>query len=119
MGTSVRSVDGVSLSPLATKMNEPWRTNAKGCGWAMENRRTRYIAAYDTEAPDKRCLTGCKSIRAVHEAFDFPGTFFIVGFLGCRVSAIVGLIANSWQTPSYYDTLGLVRFNLLLITQAL
>lgn len=39
---------------------------------------TRYIAASDTE---KRvdCLEACKKIRAVHEAFDFVGTFFIVG----------------------------------------
>src|SRR5215207_8231748 len=40
--------------------------------------RTRYIAAYDTEAP-QRCLAACKSIRAVHEQFEFGGTFFIVG----------------------------------------
>lgn len=40
--------------------------------------KTRYIAAYDTEAAG-RCLAACKSIRAVHEQFDFPGTFFIVG----------------------------------------
>lgn len=44
----------------------------------MANRLPRYIAAYDTEAPE-RCLTACKSIRAVHEQFDFPATFFIVG----------------------------------------
>lgn len=39
---------------------------------------TRYIAAYDTEKPVD-CLNACKKIRAVHEQFDFPGTFFIVG----------------------------------------
>jgi hypothetical protein len=39
---------------------------------------TRYIAAYDTEAINT-CATACKLIRAVHEQFDFPGTFFIVG----------------------------------------
>ena len=39
---------------------------------------TRYIAAYDTEKPQD-CLAACREIRAVHEAFAFPGTFFIVG----------------------------------------
>jgi hypothetical protein len=39
---------------------------------------TRYIAAYDTERPGV-CLDACRRIRAVHEEFDFPGTFFIVG----------------------------------------
>lgn len=39
---------------------------------------TRYIAAYDTERPVD-CLAACEQIRAVHEAFSFPGTFFIVG----------------------------------------
>ncbi|MBX3015467.1 MAG: polysaccharide deacetylase family protein [Caldilineaceae bacterium] len=39
---------------------------------------TRYIAAYDTEKPQD-CLTACQQIRAVHEQFSFPGTFFIVG----------------------------------------
>jgi peptidoglycan/xylan/chitin deacetylase (PgdA/CDA1 family) len=39
---------------------------------------TRYIAAYDTEKP-RDCLAACQTIRQVHEAFDFPGTFFIVG----------------------------------------
>jgi peptidoglycan/xylan/chitin deacetylase (PgdA/CDA1 family) len=45
---------------------------------AAEKPKTRYIAAYDTEkAVD--CLAACKTIRKVHEEFDFPGTFFIVG----------------------------------------
>ncbi|CAN5386026.1 hypothetical protein BH10CHL1_BH10CHL1_13410 [soil metagenome] len=39
---------------------------------------TRYIAAYDTEKAGD-CLAACRKIRAVHEQFDFPGTFFIVG----------------------------------------
>ncbi len=39
---------------------------------------TRYIAAYDTEKAGD-CLAACKKIRAVHEAFAFPGTFFITG----------------------------------------
>ncbi len=39
---------------------------------------TRYIAAYDTEQAGG-CLTACKGIRAVHERFEFPATFFIVG----------------------------------------
>jgi peptidoglycan/xylan/chitin deacetylase (PgdA/CDA1 family) len=40
--------------------------------------KTRYIAAYDTEKAGD-CLAACKTIRKVHEEFDFPGTFFIVG----------------------------------------
>lgn len=39
---------------------------------------TRYIAAYDTEKAHD-CLAACRQIRAVHEQFGFPGTFFIVG----------------------------------------
>ena len=39
---------------------------------------TRYIAAYDTEKAGD-CVVACKALRAVHEQFDFPGTFFIVG----------------------------------------
>jgi len=39
---------------------------------------TRYIAAYDTEKAGD-CLVACKKIRAMHETFDFPATFFIVG----------------------------------------
>jgi hypothetical protein len=39
---------------------------------------TRYIAAYDTERP-RDCLAACRRLRAVHEEFDFPGTFFLVG----------------------------------------
>jgi hypothetical protein len=40
--------------------------------------QTRYIAAYDTEKAGD-CLAACKTIRQVHEEFDFPGTFFLVG----------------------------------------
>lgn len=40
--------------------------------------KTRYIAAYDTESPGN-CLAGCQAIRRAHEAYDMPGTFFIVG----------------------------------------
>jgi peptidoglycan/xylan/chitin deacetylase (PgdA/CDA1 family) len=39
---------------------------------------TRYIAAYDTEAP-VNCLRACHTIRTVHERFGFPATFFITG----------------------------------------
>lgn len=39
---------------------------------------TRYIAAYDTEKAQD-CLAACRQIRAVHEQFSVPGTFFIVG----------------------------------------
>lgn len=39
---------------------------------------TRYIAAYDTEKPGD-CLAACRTIRAIHEHFDFPATFFLVG----------------------------------------
>ncbi len=39
---------------------------------------TRYIAAYDTEKAGD-CLAACRRIRQVHERFQFPATFFIVG----------------------------------------
>lgn len=39
---------------------------------------TRYIAAYDTEKPVD-CLAACRKIREMHERFEMPGTFFIVG----------------------------------------
>jgi len=39
---------------------------------------TRYIAAYDTEKANN-CLSACRLIRQVHERFDFPATFFVVG----------------------------------------
>ncbi|RPJ39848.1 MAG: hypothetical protein EHM21_15290 [Chloroflexi bacterium] len=39
---------------------------------------TRYIAAYDTEMLGD-CLRACRKIRAVHERFEIPATFFIVG----------------------------------------
>ena len=41
---------------------------------------TRYIAAYDTEKTEE-CLAACRRIRQVHEQFDFPATFFVVGEL--------------------------------------
>ena len=44
----------------------------------MEKPLTRYIAAYDTENPVE-CLRACAKIRAVHEKFAFPATFFILG----------------------------------------
>jgi peptidoglycan/xylan/chitin deacetylase (PgdA/CDA1 family) len=39
-------------------------------------RRTRYIAAYDTEAP--LCLKACEQIVAVHKRMEIPATFFIL-----------------------------------------
>jgi hypothetical protein len=39
---------------------------------------TRFIAAYDTEAPG-RCLEACRAIVAIHERLAVPATFFIVG----------------------------------------
>jgi peptidoglycan/xylan/chitin deacetylase (PgdA/CDA1 family) len=39
---------------------------------------TKYIAAYDTEKAGD-CLVACREIRAVHERFGYPATFFIVG----------------------------------------
>ena len=39
---------------------------------------TKYIAAYDTEKAGD-CLAACRKIRDVHERFEFPGTFFVVG----------------------------------------
>lgn len=41
---------------------------------------TRYIVAYDTEMQGE-CLRACGAIRAIHERFGFPATFFIVGTL--------------------------------------
>ncbi len=38
---------------------------------------TRYIPAYDTEAP--ACLEACRRIVEVHRRHQMPGTFFIVG----------------------------------------
>jgi hypothetical protein len=38
---------------------------------------TRYIAAYDTEAPG--CLAACRKIVEVHKRYEMPATFFIVG----------------------------------------
>ncbi|MBW7991560.1 MAG: polysaccharide deacetylase family protein [Planctomycetes bacterium] len=40
-------------------------------------KRTRYIAAYDTESP--ACLAACRKIVEVHKRFEMPATFFIVG----------------------------------------
>ncbi|MCP4614171.1 MAG: polysaccharide deacetylase family protein [Planctomycetes bacterium] len=40
-------------------------------------KKTRYIAAYDTESP--ACLAACRKIVEVHKRFDMPATFFIVG----------------------------------------
>ena len=40
-------------------------------------KKTRYIAAYDTESP--ACLAACRKIVAVHKRFAMPATFFIVG----------------------------------------
>lgn len=58
---------------------------------------TRYIAAYDTEKPVD-CLDACKKIRSVHEMFDFPGTFFIVGKRledeGTEYRAVLGDVPN-------------------------
>ena len=39
--------------------------------------RTRYIAAYDTESAG--CLAVCRKIADVHERFEVPATFFVVG----------------------------------------
>jgi RNA polymerase sigma factor (sigma-70 family) len=40
-------------------------------------KKTRYIAAYDTESPD--CLAACRKIVEVHKRFDMPATFFVLG----------------------------------------
>jgi hypothetical protein len=54
---------------------------------------TRYIAAYDTENLET-CLAACRRIREVHEQFEFPATFFIVGKLleeeGQEYEALLG-----------------------------
>lgn len=53
---------------------------AVSCTTQVQNtnaKKTRYIAAYDTELP--RCLEACRKIVEVHKRFDMPATFFIVG----------------------------------------
>ncbi|MBN2138593.1 MAG: polysaccharide deacetylase family protein [Sedimentisphaerales bacterium] len=40
-------------------------------------RKTRYIAAYDTESVG--CLAACRRIVEVHKQFEMPATFFILG----------------------------------------
>ena len=40
-------------------------------------KKTRYIAAYDTESP--ACLAACRKIVEVHKRFEMPATFFILG----------------------------------------
>jgi hypothetical protein len=53
---------------------------------------TRYIAAYDTESRD--CFAACQRIQEVHEQFEIPATFFIVGKLlereGTEYQALLG-----------------------------
>ena len=41
---------------------------------------TKYIAAYDVEKSE-HCLRACREIIRIHEQFDMPATFFIVGKL--------------------------------------
>jgi len=40
-------------------------------------KKTRYIAAYDTESPD--CLAACRKIVDIHKRFEMPATFFMLG----------------------------------------
>ena len=40
-------------------------------------KKTRYIAAYDTESP--ACLAACRKIVEVHKRFEMPATFFMLG----------------------------------------
>jgi peptidoglycan/xylan/chitin deacetylase (PgdA/CDA1 family) len=40
-------------------------------------KKTRYIAAYDTESPG--CLAACRKIVETHKRFDMPATFFMLG----------------------------------------
>jgi peptidoglycan/xylan/chitin deacetylase (PgdA/CDA1 family) len=42
-----------------------------------EQKKTRYIAAYDTESLD--CLAACRKIVEVHKRFEMPATFFLLG----------------------------------------
>jgi len=46
-------------------------------GHGTKQTETRYIAAYDTEAP--ACLTACRKIVEVHKRFEMPATFFVLG----------------------------------------
>ena len=40
-------------------------------------KKTRYVAAYDTESPD--CLAACRKIVEIHRRFEMPATFFVLG----------------------------------------
>ena len=44
---------------------------------STRQKKTRYIAAYDTESP--ACLAACRKIVEVHKRFEMPATFFILG----------------------------------------
>ena len=44
---------------------------------SSQKKRTRYIAAYDTESP--ACLPACRKIVEVHKRLQMPATFFITG----------------------------------------
>ena len=71
---------------------------------------TRYIAAYDTEMPD--CLAACRRIREVHERFEFPATFFIVGKRleaeGAAYRAFLGDVP-SFEIASHTYSHGMLR----------
>ncbi len=58
-----------------------------------QRKRTRYIAAYDTESPG--CLPACRKIVAVHKQFQMPATFFITGkTLEANTKEYKGLLAD-------------------------
>jgi hypothetical protein len=44
---------------------------------STKQKKTRYIAAYDTESPV--CLAACRKIVEIHKRFEMPATFFMLG----------------------------------------
>ncbi|MCU0917173.1 MAG: polysaccharide deacetylase family protein [Planctomycetes bacterium] len=70
---SRRELIGVALGAAAVggAAGEPAREDL------APGKRTRYIAAYDTESPG--CLPACRTIVEVHRRLQMPATFFITG----------------------------------------
>jgi len=63
--TTVAGGIGAAVLPDLTKGQDARQT------------KTRYIAAYDTEALG--CLAACRKIVEVHKRLEMPATFFILG----------------------------------------
>ncbi len=78
-----------------------------------QRKRTRYIAAYDTESPG--CLQACRKIVAVHKQFQMPATFFITGkTLEANTKDYKELLANPlFEVASHTWSHKLLRDNIL------